>query len=68
LVVAAFNLAAVVSDYKKVEHQNLDFFWLSPVPYGGLQGSLRFCHKDSCSKLQFNALKSAVVLSLMGSF
>jgi hypothetical protein len=26
LVVAAFNLAAVVSDYKNVEHQNLYFF------------------------------------------
>jgi hypothetical protein len=39
LVVAAFNLAAVVSDHKNVEHQNLDFFSgfrQSPVAMEGL--------------------------------
>jgi hypothetical protein len=56
LVVAAFNLAAVVSDYKNVEHQNLDFsgFRQSPVAIRGATGlnKVQGTHKGSCSKLQ----------------
>jgi hypothetical protein len=57
LVVAAFNLAALVSDHKNEEHQVMRLFWLSPVSCSHMGGyrvliMVQSTRKGTCSKLQ----------------